>query len=70
VRQKRVFPREIEVKAEMVDTLNFVTCVLCVFGEMTSVSLRKVPRRFYKATLVGQAAACDAYPHGIESVGS
>jgi len=66
-----VFPYEIEVKAEMVDTLmNFVICVLCAFGEMTSVSLRKVPRRFYKATLAGEAAACDAYPHGIESVGS
>lgn len=37
---------------------------LCTFGEMTSVNLRKVPRRFCKATLPGEAAVCDAYPHG------
>lgn len=56
---------EIGVKAEQVDTLmGFVNCVLCTFGEMTSVNLRKVPRRFCKAILPGETAACDAYPHG------
>lgn len=64
--------REIGVKAEQVDTsMGFVTMRPLRFrGNDERELTQGTPRRFCKATLTGEAAACDAYPHEIESVGS